>query len=152
MSGLEQQAPEKHTSKNGLLIGLIWSLAVLLLLACPASVGSGDWSPLAAWALTFLPGLLIISQVSRFKNPQQVASLMLLAMGFRVVVAFCGAFLLLLSFPEVSRNVLLGWLGGFYLAALALEIYLIMSVNSLWSGVQSAVSKDSSAQLQEARR
>ena len=152
MSGLEQQAPEKHASKNGLLIGLVWSLAVLLLLACPASVGGGDLSPLAAWGLTFLPGLLIISQVSRFKDPQQVASLVLLAMGFRVVVAFSGAFLLLLSFPEVSRNVLLGWLGGFYLAALALEIYLIMSVNSLWSGVQPAVSKDSSAQLQEARR
>lgn len=110
----------------------------LLLLACPVAVGSGDWSPVLAWLLTFVPGALIVSQAARFHDPKQAIPYMLLSTMFRFAVAGGGGLLVIWLVPSVSRTAFLLWLGGMYLVALSAEIYLTMSINSLWKLVAPA--------------
>lgn len=109
---------------------LALSLIVLFVAACPA-IASGDWSSVLAWALTFIPGILIVWLAARFRHPDQAMPFMLLSMMFRFAVAAGGGLLALWLIPSIPRTVFLLWLGCLYLVALAAELYVTMSIKSL---------------------
>lgn len=129
------------------------SVVALLAVAVPAAASAGDWGPVMAWVLAFLPGAAIISQAYRLGDPGQSMLLMFFSTVLRVAAVIGGGFLVLRLIPGVSRDSFPLWLAGMYAVALALEIYCLVSVNALGARAQS-VSGGSAllSQVQEAGR
>lgn len=131
------ETPSTHAARTTAFRGLLsfagWSLVALLLLVIPAALTGGDWAPVAAWCLTFLPGAAIVALADRFRDPRLALPFVLGSTAFRMVVAGIGAAWLLWAVPATPRAAFLLWLGGMYLLALGVEIYLTMSIHSLWS-------------------
>lgn len=137
--------------------GLVWyvgtTAVALLVLAAPAAAASRDWGPVAAWALTFLPGAVIVAMAERFRDPKQAIPFVILSTMLRMAVAGVGGAMLLWAVPATPRTVFLVWLGGMYLLALSVEIYLTMSINSLWTVTKGGPHRTASVtNLQEAGR
>ena len=66
-------------------------LFALLAVACPVAVSTGEWGVLAAWALTFLPGVFIVLQAYRCRDPRQSMPMTFFSMMFRVAAVLEGA-------------------------------------------------------------
>lgn len=129
------------------------SAVVLLVLVIPAASTGSDWGPLVAWCLTFLPGAAIVSLADRFRDPKLAVPFVLGSTAFRMGVAGIGAALLLWAVPSTPRTVFLVWLGGMYLLALGVEIYLTMSISSLWAVAKAGLERPASVtNLREAGR
>jgi hypothetical protein len=125
----------------------------LFVLACPVAMSTSDWGPVIAWGLTFGPGALIVSQAWRFRDPSQATPFVVLSTLLRVALAAGGGLVILQLVPAIPRRAFLVWLGGMYLLALAAEIYVTMSVNSLWKlGRISSQAASSTSKLPEAGR
>lgn len=124
------------TALRGLACFAGWSLVVLLLLVVPAASAGGNWASVAAWCLTFLPGAAIVALADRFREPKLAVAFVLGSTAFRMAVAGVGAAIVLLTVPATPKAAFLVWLGGMYLLALGVEIYLAMSMNSLGSAAK----------------
>lgn len=124
------------TALRGLAYFAGWALVVLLLLVVPAASTGGNWAPVAAWCLTFLPGAAIVALADRFREPKLAIAFVLGSTAFRMAVAGVGAAIVLWAVPATPKAAFLVWLGGMYLFALGVEIYLTMSMNSLWSAAK----------------
>lgn len=124
---------EATTARNRGFAKYVAMSFAMLLLAFPVAASIGDWGPVIAWALTLVPGAIIVFQASRFQDSHQSLPFMLASMMFRIAAALGGGMLVLWLVPALPQDAFLAWLGGMYLVALAAEIYLTMSINSLWT-------------------
>ena len=153
MSGVGNKVEAAWARSAGVVQYVVVSLLVLLVAACPVAIGTRDWSPVVAWALTMAPGAAIVARASSFADPRQSLPFLFYSMVFRVVVSLGGGFLLLSLFPALPRTPFLLWLAGLYFVALTVETGLTLSVNSWWMpGRPSPRGRGSSNQLQEAGR
>lgn len=110
------------------------SAVALLTLAAPAAALCNDVGPILAWGLTFGPGALVVALASRFQDSRQALTFVLLSTVVRLGLAGGGALLALAVVPSLSRTAFLFWLACFYLVALAVEVYLTMSVSQARDG------------------
>lgn len=153
MSGIEHKTETATPPNHGLVRYVAVSLAILLVVAGPVAFGTGDWSPVAAWALTLVPGVVVVSQAARFASSGQSLPFLLYSMAFRVVVSLGGGLLALQLFPALPKTSFLLWLAALYFVALIAETYLTLSINALWMPTrQSPRGSHPSNHLQEAGR
>jgi hypothetical protein len=155
MNVLTDSKAAPATSLRGIAPYCVAAVVVLLVLVCPAAYSQGDWSLALAWLLTFGPGALVISQARSFRDPLQSLTFVLVSTLFRFAVAAGGGLAAIWLIPAISRNVFLVWLAGLYVAALAVESYLTLSLGS-WGGMlrpaASGSNPSAAAQWKEAGR